>query len=301
MLDTVGLNDIPPELIFNWDQTGINLVPTALWTLDKKGKKRIEIAGYQDKRQITAVMCGSLVGKLLPFQLVYAGKTSRCHPAYEFPMDWQIVHTHNHWSNEETMLLYIAEIIVPFVNRKRVTNDHPALAIFDQFKGQLTDRVRQALEDHNIHSVLIPAAYTGELQPMDISVNKVVKSFLRSKFSQWYSDELTELFMEDDDKPVDLSMTRMKCMSGQWLVQLYEYLEDNPQIIVHGFKHSGIYDALGLLDEDDLPDYATTDESDMDEAMASAPSKLLVSDVYTDSQSEEETEPDDVVIIFDSD
>ena len=24
MLYTVGLNDIPPELIFNWDQTGIN-------------------------------------------------------------------------------------------------------------------------------------------------------------------------------------------------------------------------------------------------------------------------------------
>ena len=39
ILDTVGLNDIPPELIFNWDQTGINLFPTALWTLDKKGKK----------------------------------------------------------------------------------------------------------------------------------------------------------------------------------------------------------------------------------------------------------------------
>ena len=33
---------------------------------------------------------------------------------------------------------------------------------------------RPALEDNNIHSALIPAAYTGELQPMDISVNKVV-------------------------------------------------------------------------------------------------------------------------------
>ena len=53
-----------PELIFNWDQTGINLAPTALWTLDKKEKKRIEIAGYKDKWQITAVMCGSLVGEL---------------------------------------------------------------------------------------------------------------------------------------------------------------------------------------------------------------------------------------------
>jgi len=30
LLETVGLNDIPSELIFNWDQTGINLVPTAL-------------------------------------------------------------------------------------------------------------------------------------------------------------------------------------------------------------------------------------------------------------------------------
>ena len=225
-------------------------------------------------------------------------------------MDWQIVHTHNHWSNKETMLMYIAEVIVPFVNRKRedleLNNDHPALAIFDHFKGQLTGRVRQALEDHNIHSVLIPAAYTGELQPIDISVNKVVKSFLHSKFSQWYSDELTELFMEDDDEPVDLSMPQMKCVSGQWFVQLHEYLEDNPQIIVHGFRHAGIYNVLGLLDENDLPDYTTTDESDMDEAMASAPSKLLVSDVYTDSQTEEETELehsgiDDVVIISDSD
>ena len=54
-------------------------------------------------------------------------------------MDWQIVHTHNHWSNDE------AEIIVPFVNRKgedlNLNNDHPALAIFNHFKGQLTDRV----------------------------------------------------------------------------------------------------------------------------------------------------------------
>ena len=71
ILETVEFYDIPPELIFNWDQTGINLVPTALWTMDRRGKKRIEIAGYQDKRQTTAVMCGSLVGELLPFQLVY--------------------------------------------------------------------------------------------------------------------------------------------------------------------------------------------------------------------------------------
>ena len=39
ILETVSLEDIPAELIFNWDQTGINLVPTALWTMDKRKQK----------------------------------------------------------------------------------------------------------------------------------------------------------------------------------------------------------------------------------------------------------------------
>ena len=35
VLETVQMNDIPGELIFNWEQTGVNLVPGALWTMDK--------------------------------------------------------------------------------------------------------------------------------------------------------------------------------------------------------------------------------------------------------------------------
>ena len=50
VLETVEFNDIPPELMFNWDQTDINLIPTALWTMDKKEKKRIAIEGHQDKK-----------------------------------------------------------------------------------------------------------------------------------------------------------------------------------------------------------------------------------------------------------
>ena len=100
VVETVDMNDIPPELILNWDQTGINLVPTALWMMNKRGRKRIAIERYQDKRQITAVMCGSLVGELLPMQLIYADKTSCCHPAYQFPQDWLVSHTENLWANE---------------------------------------------------------------------------------------------------------------------------------------------------------------------------------------------------------
>ena len=48
------------------------------------------------------------------------------------------------------------------------------LAIFDHFKVQMTEQVIQELEDNYIHSALISANYTGLLQPMDVSILKVV-------------------------------------------------------------------------------------------------------------------------------
>ena len=52
----VEMEDIPFDLIINWDQTGIHYVPVGSWTMDKEGSKRVEIAGVDDKRQITAVL-----------------------------------------------------------------------------------------------------------------------------------------------------------------------------------------------------------------------------------------------------
>ena len=77
---TVEMEEIPLELILNWDQTGIRIVPSNTWTMDQQGVKRVEIGGSGDKRQITAVFCGSIVGDFLPIQLIYQGKTARCHP-----------------------------------------------------------------------------------------------------------------------------------------------------------------------------------------------------------------------------
>ena len=37
--ETVLMEEIPPELVLNWDQTGINIVPASLWTMDQQGKK----------------------------------------------------------------------------------------------------------------------------------------------------------------------------------------------------------------------------------------------------------------------
>ena len=48
IIDTVMMEDIPSELIFNLDQTGLNLVPSSLWTMARKGSKHVEIKGLND-------------------------------------------------------------------------------------------------------------------------------------------------------------------------------------------------------------------------------------------------------------
>ena len=138
----VEMEDIPPELVFDWDQTGISIVPGSSWTMELKGAKRVEIAGISDKRQITAVLCGTMAGDFLPPQLIYQGKTTACLPRYKFPDNWHITCTTNHWWIEETMIEYIKKIIIPYVQQKRnelkLSQAQAALALFDVFRGQQT-------------------------------------------------------------------------------------------------------------------------------------------------------------------
>ncbi len=203
--DVVGIvhmEEIPPPLIINWDQTGLKIVPSSQWTMHEKGAKTVEAVVVSDKLLITAVFCGSLVSEFRPAQMIFKGKTSRCHPRYKFPQDWNITQSAKHWSNEETMVEYITEIVLPFVKCQRELFDverRPALVIMDNFKGQVTLKISQFLEANLIHVSLLPPNTTDQLQPMDLSVNKPIKDFLREKFEDWYASQISEQIDDAED------------------------------------------------------------------------------------------------------
>ena len=94
----VVMEEIPPSLIINWDQTGTHFVPVSQWTMDVKGAHRVEIAGLNDKRQMTMVLAGTASGEFLPPQLIYSGLTSKSLPKnVKFPSDWHLTTTPTHW------------------------------------------------------------------------------------------------------------------------------------------------------------------------------------------------------------
>ena len=109
--------------------------------MEKRGAKRVEVVGTGDKRQITAVFCGTIQGAFLPVKVIYTGKTQRCHPKFNFPPGWHVTHSPKHWSNEGTMQQYIEFIILPYIRSVRdyLGAEQPGLIIMDNFKGQVTN------------------------------------------------------------------------------------------------------------------------------------------------------------------
>ena len=58
--------------------------------MEREGAKVVSIAYADDKRQITAVLAITATGEYLAPQLLYKGKTERCHPQVQFPEGWDV-------------------------------------------------------------------------------------------------------------------------------------------------------------------------------------------------------------------
>lgn len=256
------LTSIPESLMINIDQTGIKLVPTGDWTMAASGSKRVEVAGLNDKRQITATFGASLDGTFLPMQVLYQGKTDRSYPKFVFPDGFDIFHTPNHWVNEVTCLGFFEKIVFPYIDKVRRAMEAPnqkALLIMDNFSGQTTDDILEKLKEKGIVLVMVPANTTDRLQPLDVSVNKSAKDFLRERFRTWYAEQVEKQLqagVEATAVTVNMGMPVMKELGAKWLTSLYDKLQREKTIIINGFKKVGIVDALKnqtmSSDEDDI-------------------------------------------------
>ena len=66
--------------------------------------------------------------------------------------------------------------------------DQKALLIFDVFKGQRTQQVKDVILANNCVYVFVPKNLRNHFQPLDPNVNGQAKRFLKRKFESWYAD-----------------------------------------------------------------------------------------------------------------
>jgi len=136
-----------------------------------------------------------------------------------------------------------------YVKKKRQTLklavNYPALLLIDNFKAQCTQELLTMLEENciNVYVVLIPPNCTDRLQPMDISINKPAKDFLRGEFKLWYAKQVCSQFRGESEKaPINLQLSVVKPLGFEWMTKLYSYIKRQPHLVSNGFK--GIQDYL---------------------------------------------------------
>lgn len=86
--ELIYLHKVPKQLVINGDETAVQLVNRANRTRNVRGAKRVRMLGMgEDKAQITTTIFVTEDGGVLPFQMIFEGKTDRCHPKHAKPDD----------------------------------------------------------------------------------------------------------------------------------------------------------------------------------------------------------------------
>jgi len=184
-------------LVINCDHTGLKYLPVSSSTTAKEGSEKVPICRSRRQKADHCCLC-SRNGERFPSpQLIYQGKTTACLPSTRFPCNLHITLTATHWANEKTTLSYVHWWDNSAIHKEEtkecgLCDEQRALCIFNNFKAQLTEEVLKVLEVNNFDVAYIPANCTDCLQPLDLSVNKPVKDFLKGKFELWYSDQMLE-------------------------------------------------------------------------------------------------------------
>ena len=96
--------------------------------------------------------------------------------------------------------------------------------------------------------IQLPANCTDKLQPLDISVNKPMKDLLKSKFQQWYAQEVKKQLetVPFGQVKVDVGLHVIKSPSANWIISGWQALEKRAEVAVNGFRKAGILDAINL-------------------------------------------------------
>ena len=100
--------------------------------------------------------------------------------------------------------------------------------MWDTFKGTKTNNVRALLEKHNISEVVVPANTTLFNQPLDVSVNRPWKHFMRGKFQGWYAGEVENINAGQNTSDISIEMG-ISFISDRFLSKRSEKFRDHRQ------------------------------------------------------------------------
>lgn len=237
--------------IGNMDETPMFFDMLSNRTVDRIGAKTVYVrtTGHE-KTHFTAVLCCLANGTKLPPMIIFKRKSI---PKGEKFPNGIIVHCHpKGWMDENGICLWLDKV---WDKRPGASFKRPALLVWDQFRGHLTDEVKKKLTEMKTKQAVIPGGLTSVLQPLDVVLNKPFKNEVKKQWAEWMGTDEVEKTAKGNLKKPGLSTVAM------WVKLAWDSLQSS--MVVKSFLKTGISNKLDGTQDDLL--WEDEGESDFDE------------------------------------
>lgn len=145
----------------------------------------------------------------------------------DFPSSWDMSYTESHWSNEETMVRFVENIITPYVNGIRESLpfskcNQEAVTTFDVYTAHQSPKLLELLKQNKIIPLFVPACCTDKL---------------KRAFHDWYTEKVCD---DSESTIVDLRTSVVKPIHARWVISTHEAMEEKEVLIMKGFEKAGL-------------------------------------------------------------
>ena len=175
--------------IGNVDETSIYFEMYNNYTVSKIGEKTVKVNNFgYEKDTVSVLLFTTANGKKLPPLIVFKGNPEGT--IFKNLQKNQLVEKNklfiasqpNSWVTEEIFYDWPDKIRFRITTIKSATGTS---LIYDRAKSHFSDRINYLFKKNNANYALIPPGQTSYLQPLDVSINKPFKDYIRDKFLEF--------------------------------------------------------------------------------------------------------------------
>ncbi|XP_077111701.1 uncharacterized protein LOC143767342 isoform X2 [Ranitomeya variabilis] len=249
VIDAMKRHRFELSQIGNMDEIPITFGVPSNRTVDAKGVK----ISRKEETHYTVVLACCADGTKLPPMIIFKRKDM---PKEDIPRGI-ILHAHERgWMDEDGMKVWIEKVWSKRPGGLRKTT---ALLVLDQYKAHTSECTKKRFKDVKTHLAVIPVDVTNQLQPLDVSINKPFKAFMREKWNDWMAADHHDLTPAEQLKSPTIPQV---C---KWVKTSWQSIKD--ETVVRAFEKCGISNALeGSEDNALCEDSEERDTSECEES-----------------------------------
>ena len=144
------------------------------------------------------------------------------------------------WMDGEGMKLWLEKVW----SKRPGGLKKPSLLVCDQFKAHITESRKMCATKLKTQLAVIPGELTSQLQPLDVSVNKPFKGFMREEWTKWIEAPTHHVTPTGRVKWLSI------CNVCEWVKNSWQRVKS--ETVVKSFKKCGISSALDGSEDDIL-------------------------------------------------